>query len=94
MDELRAQLEHHNHRYYALDDPEISDSDYDALLNELRELEAENPDLVTPDSPTQRVGAKPQERFEPARHPQPMLSLATPATRRSCGRGWSAPSAC
>ncbi len=75
VDELRAQLDHHNHRYYALDDPEISDSEYDALLNELRELEAENPDLVTPDSPTQRVGAKPQERFEPARHLQPMLSL-------------------
>ena len=76
VDELRAQLDHHNHRYYALDDPEISDSEYDALLNELRELEADNPDLVTPDSPTQRVGAKPQERFEPARHLQPMLSLA------------------
>jgi DNA ligase (NAD+) len=76
VDELRSQLDHHNHRYYALDDPEISDSEYDALLNELRELEADNPDLVTPDSPTQRVGAKPQERFEPARHLQPMLSLA------------------
>ena len=76
VDELRSQLDHHNHRYYALDDPEISDSEYDALLNELRELEAENPDLVTPDSPTQRVGARPQERFEPARHLQPMLSLA------------------
>ena len=76
MDELRAQLEHHNHRYYVLDDPEISDSEYDALLNELRDLEADNPDLLTPDSPTQRVGAKPQERFEPARHLQPMLSLA------------------
>lgn len=76
VDELRSRLDHHNHRYYALDDPEISDSEYDALLNELRGLEAENPDLVTPDSPTQRVGAKPQERFEPARHLQPMLSLA------------------
>ncbi len=76
VDELRAQLDHHNHRYYALDDPEISDSEYDALLNELRELEADNPDLLTPDSPTQRVGARPQERFEPARHLQPMLSLA------------------
>jgi DNA ligase (NAD+) len=76
VDELRSQLDHHNHRYYALDDPEISDSEYDALLNELRDLEADNPDLVTPGSPTQRVGAKPQERFEPARHLQPMLSLA------------------
>jgi len=76
VDELRSQLDYHNHRYYALDDPEISDSEYDALLNELRDLEAEHPDLLTPDSPTQRVGAKPQERFEPARHLQPMLSLA------------------
>jgi DNA ligase (NAD+) len=75
VDELRAQLEHHNERYYALDDPEISDAEYDALLNELRQLEADNPDLLTPDSPTQRVGTKPQERFEPATHLQPMLSL-------------------
>jgi DNA ligase (NAD+) len=75
-EELRRQLEYHNHRYYVLDDPEISDSDYDALLNELRDLEAQHPDLRTPDSPTQRVGAKPLEKFEPARHRQPMLSLA------------------
>ncbi len=74
--ELRRQLDHHNHRYYVLDDPEISDSDYDALINELRDLEAEHPDLLTPDSPTQRVGATPLARFEPARHLQPMLSLA------------------
>ena len=51
-------LEHHNHRYYVLDDPEVSDSEYDALLNELRDLEAEHPELLTPDSPTQRVGAR------------------------------------
>jgi len=74
--ELRRQLEHHNHRYYVLDDPEVSDAEYDALLGELRELEAQNPDLVTPDSPTQRVGGRPLERFAPARHLQPMLSLA------------------
>jgi DNA ligase (NAD+) len=74
--ELRRQLERHNHRYYVLDDPEISDADYDALLDDLRELESERPELLTPDSPTQRVGAKPLERFEPARHRQPMLSLA------------------
>ena len=54
--ELRRQIEHHNHRYYVLDDPEISDARYDALLGELRELEGAHPDLVTPDSPTQRVG--------------------------------------
>jgi DNA ligase (NAD+) len=72
---LRAELEHHNHRYYVLDEPEIGDDAYDALLDELRALEAEHPDLLTPDSPTQRVGGKPLEKFEPARHPQPMLSL-------------------
>ena len=74
--ELRRQLEHHNHRYYVLDDPEVSDSDYDALLNELRDLEAENPELRTPDSPTQRTGAEPLDKFEQVRHLQPMLSLA------------------
>ena len=59
-----------------LDDPEISDAEYDALLSELREIEAEHPELLTPDSPTQRVGAKPLEKFEQVRHLQPMLSLA------------------
>ncbi|MGZ4203451.1 MAG: NAD-dependent DNA ligase LigA, partial [Thermoleophilaceae bacterium] len=74
--ELRRQLDHHSHRYYVLDDPEVSDAEYDALLNELREIEAEHPELLTPDSPTQRVGAKPLEKFEQVRHLQPMLSLA------------------
>jgi DNA ligase (NAD+) len=74
--ELRKELEHHNHRYYVLDDPEISDSDYDALLNELRDLESEHPELRTPDSPTQRVGAEPLDKFEQVRHPAPMWSLA------------------
>jgi DNA ligase (NAD+) len=74
-EELRRTLEHHNRRYYVLDDPEISDSDYDALLNELRELEAEHPELRTPDSPTQRTGADPLDKFEEVRHLQPMLSL-------------------
>jgi DNA ligase (NAD+) len=74
--ELRKQLEYHNHRYYVLDDPELSDADYDVLLNELRDLEAEHPELRTPDSPTQRVGAEPLDKFEQVRHPQQMLSLA------------------
>ena len=74
--ELRRQLEHHNHRYYVLDDPEVSDAEYDALLNELRDIEAEHPELLTPDSPTQRVGGKPLDKFEQVRHLQPMLSLA------------------
>jgi DNA ligase (NAD+) len=74
--ELRRQLDHHNHRYYVLDDPEISDADYDVLLNELRDIEAEHPELRTPDSPTQRTGAEPLDKFDQVRHPQPMLSLA------------------
>jgi NAD-dependent DNA ligase len=62
--ELRRQLEHHGHRYYVLDDPEISDDAYDALLDELRALEARFPRLQTPDSPTQRVGGEPVGRLE------------------------------
>jgi len=75
-DELRRQLEYHGHRYYVLDDPEITDPQYDELLNELRDLEAEHPELRTPDSPTQRVGAQPLDKFEEVPHLQPMLSLA------------------
>jgi DNA ligase (NAD+) len=74
--ELRRLLEYHNHRYYVLDDPEISDPEYDALLDELRELEARHPELRTPDSPTRRVGGEPLDKFEQVPHPQPMLSLA------------------
>ncbi|MCG5535704.1 NAD-dependent DNA ligase LigA [Ectothiorhodospira mobilis] len=72
---LRRQLDHHDYRYYVLDDPEIPDAEYDALLRELQALEAAHPELVTPDSPTQRVGGQPLEGFEPARHLQRMLSL-------------------
>jgi DNA ligase (NAD+) len=74
--ELRRQLEHHNRRYYVLDDPEIGDDEYDALLDELRTIEAEHPELRTPDSPTQRVGAAPLDRFKRVEHAEPMLSLA------------------
>jgi DNA ligase (NAD+) len=74
--ELRARLEHHNHRYYVLDDPEISDPEYDDLLRELVALEESDPGLRTPDSPTQRVGARPLAGFGEVRHLQPMLSLA------------------
>jgi DNA ligase (NAD+) len=73
--ELRRVLEHHNPRYYVLDDPEISDPEYDDLLRELIALEEEHPELRTPDSPTQRVGGTPLERFGQIRHLQPMLSL-------------------
>lgn len=72
---LREQLDHHNYLYYVLDAPEIPDSDYDRLLRELQTLEAEFPDLVTPDSPTQRVGAAPLKAFGEVRHSVPMLSL-------------------
>jgi DNA ligase (NAD+) len=73
--ELRTLLEHHGRRYYVLDDPEISDEAYDALLDELRALEAEFPQLQTPDSPTQRVGGEPVGRLEKVEHLEPMLSL-------------------
>lgn len=76
INELRRLIEHHSRRYYVLDSPEISDAEYDQLVRELRKLEAGFPDLVTPDSPTQRVGAPPSEAFAPVRHRQPMLSLA------------------
>ena len=74
--ELRRELEKHNRRYYVLDDPIVGDDEYDALLDELRAIEAEHPDLRTPDSPTQRVGAPPLDRFEQVEHAEPMLSLA------------------
>ncbi|HEU4945267.1 MAG TPA: NAD-dependent DNA ligase LigA [Solirubrobacterales bacterium] len=73
--ELRRELAEHNRRYYVLDDPTIGDDEYDALLDELRAIEAEHPELRTSDSPTQRVGAPPLERFEQVEHAEPMLSL-------------------
>jgi len=73
--ELRRQLEYHAYRYYVLDDPEISDADYDKLLDELRGIEAEHPELRTPDSPTQRIGGEPVSDLVKVRHPQRMLSL-------------------
>ncbi len=74
--ELRRLLEHHGHRYYVLDDPEIGDDAYDALIDELRAIETAHPELVTPDSPTQRVGGEPVSDLVKVAHPQPMLSLA------------------
>jgi DNA ligase (NAD+) len=74
--ELRRRLEYHGHRYYVLDDPEIGDDAYDALLDELRAIEAEHPELVTADSPTQRVGGTPISKLEKVRHLQPLFSLA------------------
>ena len=73
--QLRDDINHHNYRYYILDDPEITDSEYDRLLRELQDLEQHYPDLITPDSPTQRVGAAPLESFSEVKHRIPMLSL-------------------
>jgi DNA ligase (NAD+) len=75
IDELRAELNHHLYRYHVLDDPEISDAAYDRLYDELKALEDEHPDLITPDSPTQRVGAPASERFQKVEHLTPMGSL-------------------
>ena len=75
--ELRAQLHHHAHRYYTLDDPEIPDAEYDKLFRELQALEAEHPELRSPDSPTQRVGGGVLDGFTPVRHVVPMLSINT-----------------
>src|SRR5436190_1391802 len=75
VEELRDFINHHDYRYYVLDDPEVSDAEYDELMRELRGLEEEFPEFVTPDSPTQRVSGAPSELFAPTRHRLPMLSL-------------------
>ena len=74
-EELRAQIAYHNDRYHRLDDPEITDAEFDALVRELRSIEADHPDLVVPDSPTSTVGAAPSVLFAPVRHRVPMMSL-------------------
>ena len=88
-EELRRKISHHDHRYYVLDDPEIGDDEYDALLDELRQIEEEHPELQTPDSPTQRVagGMRPLDKFGEIRHAEPMLSLAN-ARSSAEFRGW------
>jgi DNA ligase (NAD+) len=75
LDALRQEIRYHNYRYHVLDDPVISDYEYDQLLKQLRKIEQENPELITPDSPTQRVGESPSEKFSKLRHPAPILSL-------------------
>ncbi|HEX08486.1 MAG TPA: NAD-dependent DNA ligase LigA, partial [Thermoplasmatales archaeon] len=77
IEELRKEIRHHDYLYYVLNKPEISDAQYDKLMQELRELEGMYPDLITPDSPTQRVGAPPAEEFKTVKHTKPMLSLDT-----------------
>src|SRR5271163_385473 len=75
IEALRDQIRHHEYRYYVLDDPEISDAEFDQLMNELKRLESDHPALITPDSPTQRVGGEPREGVVKAPHSSPMLSL-------------------
>lgn len=75
IEELRDLIRHHEYQYFVVDDPEISDLQFDQLMNQLKQLETENPKLITPDSPTQRVGGKPREGFVKAQHSSPMLSL-------------------
>src|SRR5262249_56903218 len=86
-DELRRQIAHHDRRYYVLDDPEISDPEYDDLLRELKGIEEEHPELLTPDSPTQRVGGAPLDKFKQVEHPEPMLSLGNARNEDELG-GW------
>src|SRR6266478_1257603 len=76
VEQLREEINRHNFRYYVLDDPEITDAEYDVLMRRLEALEREHPELLTHDSPTQRVGAAPSEKFATVRHRRPMLSLA------------------
>src|ERR1700733_7078320 len=75
IEKLRETLRHHEYLYYVLDQPKLTDAEYDALMRELRDLEAQHPELITPDSPTQRVGGKPREGFVKVAHSSPMLSL-------------------
>ena len=75
IEQLRQQLQYHNYRYHVLDDPQITDAEYDQLMRRLQELEAAFPELIRPDSPTQRVGATPLEAFGTVLHSLPMLSL-------------------
>src|SRR5690242_21367853 len=75
IESLREKIRHHEYRYYVLDAPEITDAEFDQLINQLKAIESEHPELVTPDSPTQRVGGKPREGFVKVRHSSPMLSL-------------------
>ena len=75
-EELKQKIHSHNHRYHVLDAPVISDLEFDKLLNELKRIEADHPDWITPDSPTQRAGARPADRFVKVQHPAPIFSLA------------------
>ena len=87
LDSLRDKIRYHEHRYYVLDDPEISDGEFDKLMDQLKKLESEHPELITPDSPSQRVGGKAREGFVKVRHSSPMLSLDNTYNEEEL-RGW------
>ena len=87
IDALRDKIRYHEHRYYVLDSPEISDAEFDKLMDELNAIETEHPELITPDSPTQRVGGKPSEEFVKVRHSTPMLSLGKTTSEQEL-RDW------
>jgi DNA ligase (NAD+) len=89
VEELREQANFHSYRYHVLDDPEVSDAEYDDLMKELRALEERFPELVTPDSPTQRVGGTPTDLFAPVEHRTPMLSLDNAFSREEI-EAWAA----
>jgi DNA ligase (NAD+) len=87
IEALREKIRHHEHLYYVLDNPELSDAEFDKLMQQLKNLESEHPSLVTPDSPTQRVGGKPREGFVKVPHSSPMLSLDNTYNEEEL-RGW------
>src|SRR2546427_12822002 len=87
VETLREKIRHHEYRYYVLDQPEISDAEFDRLMTELKTLEAAHPGLITPDSPTQRVGGKPRAGFVKVPHSSPMLSLDNAYTEEEL-RNW------
>ena len=85
MAQLRQTLHEHAHRYYVLDAPTLPDAEYDRLFRQLQALEARHPELITPDSPTQRIGGKPLDQFAPVRHAVPMLSIRTETDTQASG---------
>jgi len=86
---LRAELERANYAYYVLDQPDLPDAEYDVLFKELQQIETDQPELITPDSPTQRVGGQVATGFQPVTHDVPMLSLNNVLRTRSVTRPWN-----
>ena len=94
IDSLKTEINHHNYRYYVMDNPEVSDAEYDALLRELKTLEEQYPQLVTADSPSQRIGAAPAEVFGVVEHPYPLLSLGNVFSKDELAPGIPASQSC